>query len=355
MFLRTAEDICSDNTHIDQIKDIYAKISPVEEGDIVAVKIHPGEYGNTTYIRPVIIRTVVDLIREQGGVPFVTDTTVLYRGRRFNAVDLLWTASANGFSEASMNAPFIVADGLTGNDSVVVEINGEFLRHTTVASAIANADSMVVISHCKGHPGSGFGGAIKNLGMGCLDKAGKTKIHEVGIPSIDYNKCSSCGICIDECAWGAFTIEDNVVTLDCEVCKGELSCVDCCPSKAIIPPADCSERMQIRLGEAAAGPVKVLEERIGYINWAYDITPFCDCCNFSSPVIAENVGILASKDPVAIDSATVDLINNKIRVDNTSLADLWATDPKLHILQAEKIGIGSADYLLDKNLSCKDR
>ncbi len=301
------------------------------------------------------MRTVVDLIKEQGGVPFVTDTTVLYKGKRFNAVDLLYTASANGFSEASMNAPFIVADGLTGNDSVVVEIDGDILKSTTVASAIANADSMVVISHCKGHPGSGFGGAVKNLGMGCLDKAGKTKVHEVGIPFIDYNKCSSCGICIDECAWGAFTKVDNMVTLDRNVCKGELSCIGCCPNKAIIPPADCSEKMQIRLGEAAAGPVKVLGGRIGYINWAYDITPFCDCCNFSSPAIAENAGILASNDPVAIDSATVDLINNKIRVGNTSLADLWSTDPKLHLFHAEKTGIGSTDYLLDENLSCKDQ
>ncbi|WP_259135219.1 DUF362 domain-containing protein [Methanosalsum natronophilum] len=313
--------------------------------------MHPGEYGNIAYIRPIIVRKIVDLIKEQGGNPFLTDTTVLYKGQRFNGVDLLLTAFGNGFSEASIHAPFVVADGLRGDDAINIDINGEYLSNISVASAICKADSMIVLSHSKSHPGSGYGGAVKNLGMGCLDKKGKTAVHEVGIPSIDYNKCTSCEKCLNQCGWNAFkkNIEGQVY-LDKSLCKGELSCISCCPNEAIVPPVDCNEKMQLRLGEAALGPVKALNRKIGYINWAYDIAPLCDCSDFSLPNIAENIGILASKDPVAIDTASVDLTNEKMKFGRTGLIDLWDTDPKIHLFQAEKMNLGTSNYNLIKDI-----
>lgn len=326
----------------EQIKSIFPRISSVERGDIVAIKIHPGEYGNTTHVRPVVVRTVVDLVIEAGGIPFVTDTTTLYRGMKLNAAELIKAAAMNGFTHASMNAPFIVADGLRGNDAKEIRINGETLGSITVASAIAEADSMIVISHGKGHPASGFGGAVKHLGMGCLDRAGKIKVHEVGKPRIDPEKCVLCGECVEVCPWGAITPPD----IDLSKCCGELSCADSCQQEAIIPPPDASERMQERLGQAALGPIEALKGRIGYINWVYDLTPGCDCFNFSGERFVEDIGILAGRDPVALDSATIDLINERMKPGGGSINTVWGQDPWIHIRAAEKIGCGSREYIL---------
>jgi len=329
-----------ENSQPEQIKRIFQHISPVEKGDIVAVKIHPGEYGNTTHIRPVIVRTVVDLVIEAGGIPFVTDTTTLYKGMKLNAAELIKGAAMNGFTLASMNAPFIVADGLRGSNGKKIRINGEVLDSITVASAIAEADSMIVISHGKGHPGSGFGGAVKHLGMGCLDRAGKIRVHEVGKCSIDPEKCVLCGDCVEICPWDAKTPPD----IDHSKCCGELSCADICPEEAIIPPADAPDKMQKRLGEAAFGPIKALEGRIGYINWVYDLTPGCDCFNFSDVRFAEDIGILAGHDPVALDAATIDLINERMKIKASCIYNLWGVDPQVHIEAAEKTGCGNREY-----------
>ena len=325
-----------------QVKDIFPHISPVKEGDIVAIKIHPGEYGNTTHVRPVIVRTVVDLVKEAGGIPFVTDTTTLYKGMKLNAAELIEGAAMNGFTHASVNAPFIVADGLRGGDGIKININGESLDSITVASAIAEADSMIVISHGKGHPGSGFGGAVKHLGMGCLDRAGKIRVHEVGKPSIDPEKCIQCGNCVEVCPWGAISPPE----IDHSKCCGELSCADSCPEEAIIPPDDATDRMQERLGEAAFGPVKALEGRIGYINWVYDLTPGCDCFNFSGERFVGDIGILGGRDPVAIDAASIDLINEKMKGEGKSIYHVWGVDPWVHINAAERMGCGKKDYEL---------
>lgn len=332
----------SDDNQPEQIKRIFPHISPVKDGDIVAIKIHPGEYGNTTHVRPVIVRTVVDLVIKAGGVPFVTDTTTLYKGMKLNAADLIKCSAMNGFTHASTNAPFIVADGLRGSDGKKVHLNGSALDSITVASAIAEADSMIIISHGKGHPGSGFGGAVKHLGMGCLDRRGKIKVHEVGKPSIDPEKCILCNACVEVCPWGAITPPN----IDHSKCCGELSCADACEQEAIIPPPDAQDKMQKRLGEAALGPIKALKGRIGYINWVYDLTPGCDCFNFSGERFVEDIGILASCDPVAIDAATIDLINEKMKINGKSINHVWGVNPWIHIESAEKIGCGSRKYVL---------
>ncbi|WP_340818587.1 DUF362 domain-containing protein [Methanolobus sp. WCC4] len=347
VYFKPAEDIGPEQTQVDQIKDLFPKISPVKEGDLVAVKIHPGEYGNTTYVRPVIVRTVVDLVKEAGGIPFVTDTTVLYNGRRFNAPDLISTAAVNGFTHAGMGAPVICADGLQGDDSVPVEIDGDILSEITVAAAIAKADSMIMISHCKGHPASGFGGAVKNLGMGCLDKEGKTAVHEVSQPDIDIEKCVGCKKCMKACPWDAISVENEKAHVNYDICKGELSCLGSCNYQAIVPPADGPVRLQERLGEAAMGPVKALSGRIGYINWIFDLTPGCDCFNFSAPTFAGDIGITASKDPVAIDMASLDLINERMGHEKKGCVnDVWGIDPVIHLEHAQSIGAGSMEYEL---------
>ncbi len=340
VLFQTAKITRPQDAQPEQVKRIYPRISPVRKGDIVAIKIHPGEYGNTTHIRPVIVRTVVDLVIKSGGIPFVTDTTTLYRGMKLNAADLITGAAMNGFTHASMNAPFIVADGLRGGNGKEIPVNGEALSSITVASAIAEADSMIVISHAKGHPASGFGGAVKHLGMGCLDRAGKIRVHEVGKPSIDPEKCVQCGECVEVCPWGAITPPQ----IDLSRCCGELSCADACPEEAIIPPPGATDKMQKRLGEAAFGPIRALESRIGYINWVYDLTPGCDCFNFSGERFVEDIGILAGTDPVALDSATIDMIDERMRTKGSSIFNVWGVDPWIHIEAAEKAGCGNRNY-----------
>jgi uncharacterized protein len=162
----------------------------------------------------------------------------------------------------------------------------------------------------------------------------------VGKPSIDPEKCVQCGECVEICPWGAITPPD----IDPVKCCGELSCADACSQEAIIPPPLASEKMQERLGEAAFGPVKALKGRIGYINWVYDLTPGCDCFNFSGERFVEDIGILAGLDPVALDSATIDMINERMRPDGRSINTVWGVDPRIHIEAAEKIGCGSREY-----------
>lgn len=348
VFFWPAEEVGPGSSHVDQIKKMFPLISRVQPGDIVAVKIHPGEYGNITYVRPPLVRTVVDLVRDAGGIPFVTDTTTLYKGMKLNAAELIWAAAINGFTQASMNAPFIVADGLQGDDAVLVQVNGSVIDEITVASAIAKADSMIMISHAKGHPGSGFGGAVKHLGMGCLDKEGKTRVHVVGRPGIDPEKCTGCGICLEVCAWGALKLGEGRAWVDGDLCRGELACVDSCPQKAIIPPEDVDIEMQKRLGEAALGPIRCLPGKIGYINWVYDLTPGCDCFNFSAPRFSDDVGILASTDPVAIDKAALDLINERMGRYRKSIDDVWGISPLIHLEYAGQMGCGSMNYSLKK-------
>ena len=347
VYFADAEEIGPENTQVDQITDLFPKISPVKKGDIVAIKIHPGEYGNTTYIRPVLVKTVVDLVKAAGGIPFVTDSTVLYKSKRFNAVEALETAATNGFTHASMGVPIVCADGLRGNDSVTVKVDGTRLEDITVASAIANADSMIMISHCKGHPASGFGGAIKNLGMGCVDKEGKAKIHAPGIPEVNTEKCVACGKCIDYCPWDVISLENGKALIDKDKCKGETSCMAACKYNAIESPEDYFIPLQEMLAEAAIGPVKALDSKIGYINWIFDLTPGCDCFNFSAPAFSKDVGILASNDPVAIDKASIDLINKKMHSESKkSIDDVWGINPVIHVKHAAKMDIGNLNYTL---------
>jgi len=347
VYFEDAKKIGLNSTQVDQIIRLFPKISPVKKGDIVAIKIHPGEYGNTTYIRPVIVKTIVDLVKAAGGIPFVTDTTVLYPSKRFNAVEALETAAANGFTHASMGAPIICADGIHGTDSISINVEGERIQNINVASAIANADSMIMISHCKGHPASGFGGAIKNLGMGCVDKVGKAKIHAPGIPEVDSEKCVGCGDCIDCCPWNVISLVDGKAKIDQKKCKGETACMSACKYGAIESPEDYFIPLQEMLAEGAMGPVKALDSKIGYINWIFDLTPGCDCFNFSAPAFSKDVGILASNDPVAIDKASIDLINKKMHADNKKcIDDVWGIDPVIHVKHAAKINMGYLDYTL---------
>jgi len=330
----------------------------IEKGSLVAVKFHPGEYGNTTHIRPIVMRAVVDVLRKIGALPFLTESTTLYGGRRFNGAALIETASANGFNLASTGAPFVVADGLRGDDGVSVHVGGKEIQEVEVASACAKCDYMIVVSHAKGHPASGYGGAVKHLGMGCLTKAGKKRVHEVCIPKVDQDICTGCRRCIQECPWDAISLdpESKKAVIDAQKCAGALSCTSVCAFGAILEPEGSREKMQLRLGEAAMGPIRALEGRIFYINWAYELTAGCDCFPYSDLPFTEDIGMLFSHDPVALDRATIDLVNempflhdySDANVQKERLSSVWGISPHIHIESAERLGAGKSTYRLEE-------
>ncbi|HID27465.1 MAG TPA: DUF362 domain-containing protein [Methanosarcinales archaeon] len=340
-----------------KIIKMLESIISVEKGDLVAIKIHCGEHGNTAYIRPVMVRTVVDLVKSAGGRPFVTETTTLYKKGRFDAKNLIETAAKNGFTMSTIGAPFIVANGLRGEDGRIVKINGKILKEIRVASAIAEADSMIVLSHGKGHPFTGFSGAIKHLGMGCLDNKGKSLVHEPCIPFVSEEKCIGCGKCHKVCAWKAVVL-NKVAKINQVKCRGELACATHCPVDAIKVPEGAKNEFLKILGEAALGPIKVLNGKITYINFLYDITPACDCFAFSDAPYVNDIGMIASKDPVAIDAASIDLINKQpftphfmpLETKHDKFKTIWGVDPWIPLKAAEKIGAGKLKYKIVHNL-----
>jgi uncharacterized Fe-S center protein len=328
----------------------------IEPGAPTAIKIHFGEEGNDSYINPVFARQVVDKVREHGGKPFLTDTNTLYLGCRADAIDHITIAIRHGFSFATVNAPVIIADGLKGKNYREIEIGKRHFNRVLIAGDIAEVNSLIVLTHFKGHEVTGFGGAIKNLAMGCAPPAGKQEQH-TALPTNVEARCIGCGKCILVCPTEAVSLEDGKGRIDRNRCNGCFECMTVCPEHAI----DIDWKTEIpkfteRIVEYAFGAAK--GKQAGYINFLTDITPDCDCVGWSDTPIVPDIGILASRDPVAIDAASFDLVNLQEGLEGSFLGSNFrkgedkfkgmrhATDGYLQVRYAEKIGLGSAEYRL---------
>jgi hypothetical protein len=293
-----------------------------------------------------------------GTLPFLTDTNTLYRGTRSNAVEHIRTAILHGFDYAVAGAPVIIADGLNGKNVRRVEIQKKHFTEVSIAGDIAAADSMIVLSHFKGHITSGFGGAIKNLGMGCAPREGKRAQHNARSFTIP-EKCSGCAACMKVCPEKAICVQKKKSVINQELCIGCFECMHACPDHAI----DINWEMEVpqfieRLVEYAYGAVVGKENKIGFMNFLIRITPDCDCSPYSDAPIVPDIGILASKDPVAIDAASFDLVNQQQRYTDSLLTahhhkggDKFKgvhaqTDGYRQVQYAEEIGLGSIDYNL---------
>jgi len=337
----------------------------LSEGELVAVKLHFGERGCIHHPRTQIVRAIVDYIKEKKALVFLTDTSTLYAGFRRNAVEYLETAAMNGFTIGTTNAPIIIADGLLGRDCIEVETPGE-LGSTAVASAIAEADAMVVLSHFKFHVSFGFGGALKNLAMGCVARKTKFDIHAVAKPEIIAERCVGCGLCARHCRWRAISILEGKAVIDYEKCVGCGDCVAICRRGAVRMPwgtSEYGERMLKRAAEAVYGVLKTFEkDKVLYVNLLVEITRLCDCATSLEPPVSMDIGMLASYDPVAIDQASLDLVNNtpgyylkndgnleriEVGVDKVKLLH---PEVKYWVLleEAERLGIGKREYKLIK-------
>lgn len=330
----------------------------VAKGDLTAVKIHFGERGCDTFISPTHARTVVDLIKSKGGRPFLTDTNTLYSGSRHNSVDHLITAVEHGFDFAVLGAPVIIADGLDSTNVIEVEIPGKHFQKVKIAGDIVRADSLFVLSHFKGHEMAGFGGAVKNLAMGCAPRAGKLAQHDVRF-AVEPKRCVGCGECVRVCPVGAATMHGKKAVIDKRQCIGCGECRTVCPKKAmnidwhteIVPFME-------RLVEYALGAVTGKAGKTAFFNFLTNVTPDCDCALWSDAPIVPDIGFLASSDPVALDKACLDLVNAQaacpdcklehgLAPDADKFGALWNwTRGDITFVHGEAVGLGTPHYEL---------
>ncbi|MCF2139214.1 MAG: DUF362 domain-containing protein [Candidatus Lokiarchaeota archaeon] len=357
--LQTKENEDQMRLKIQRLFDHAEFASFLEKGDLTAVKVHFGERGNSTFIPPWFIRAIVKKIRETGANPFITDTNTLYRGKRRNAVDHIQTAILHGFTFATADAPVIIADGLTGKNYVDIPINQKHFKTVKIGADLVHADAVIVSSHFKGHMMAGFGGAIKNIGMGCASVQGKKEQHNVRPHLPEPEKCQGCGICKTHCPADAIEIIDGKYTVNEELCVGCGDCIRYCPEKALefnweSDLSDFTEKMT----EYAYGFWKIHQNKIGFINFVLNVTPECDCYNLSEIPIVQDIGILASNDPVALDKACYDLVNQQpgnraSRMENNFnpgedkfLGVHKETKGNIQFLYGEQLGMGTTHYEL---------
>ena len=272
------------------------------DGKYVAIKMHFGEPGNMAYLRPNWAKTVADLVKSQGGKPFLTDCNTLYIGGRKNALDHMEAAYVNGFTPYSTGCHIIIADGLKGNDEVAVPVEGgEYVKEAKIGRAIMDADVFISLAHFKGHEMTGFGGAIKNIGMGCGSRAGKMEQHSSGKPKVDESKCKNCHRCAQECGSDAITYEDNVAHIHEDLCKGCGRCIGACNYDAISNTnGSALDDLNCKMAEYAKA---VVDGRPAFhINIVNQVSPYCDCHGENDTAIIPDVGMFASFDPVALDA-----------------------------------------------------
>ena len=330
------------------------------KGKYVAIKIHFGELGNMAYLRPGYARVVVDLVKDLGGKPFLTDANTMYVGSRKNALDHLETAYLNGFTPYSTGCHVIIADGLKGTDDVAVPVRGgEYVEKAMIGRAVMDADIVISLSHFKGHEEAGFGGALKNLGMGCGSNQGKRDMHSAGRPCIDPEKCVACGACANICAHDGPQIDKATgkMHINWVNCMGCGRCVDVCPMGAIYHSQENAVRMlNYKIAEYAKA---VVDGRPNFhISLVRDVSPYCDCHPENDLPIVPDVGMFASFDPVALDLACAEAVikqpvNPGSRLEKMTkpgvdhfTADFPVSDWRTQISHGKKIGLGEDSYEL---------
>ncbi|MCD4786449.1 MAG: DUF362 domain-containing protein [Candidatus Eremiobacteraeota bacterium] len=318
----------------------------IEENNFVAIKLHVGDKDNSTYIRPEIAAVLARKAKEKDAHPFMTETSTLYKGVRSNAVSHIMHADSHGFTIQKVGAPFIMADGLSGNLEIEVEINGILNKKVRIAREARMTDCMFVVSHPTGHMVTGYGGAIKNLGMGLASRKGKLKQHSIMDPEIHKDKCVMCGRCIEWCPEDAIIKVDGKAFIVREKCVGCGECLAVCQFGAVkfdwgVESGD----LQKHMAEHALGVVKGKESKIFYFNIAINMTKECDCLPGSQKKFIPDVGIFASSDPIAIDEATLDLTTGEDGLDLSSKS-FGNLDGRIQLEHGQKIGLGHREYEL---------
>ena len=341
-----------------------AGIDQIDFADkFVAIKMHFGELGNFAYLRPNYVKAVADLIKSFGGRPFLTDCNTLYPGSRKNAVDHLYNAEVNGFNSVTTGCYIIIGDGLKGTDDVTVPVpGGVYCKEAYIGRSLYDADIIVSLSHFKGHEMAGFGGAIKNIGMGGGSRAGKMQQHSDGKPVVNPDLCRSCRKCARECGSDAISYDSGKAYIHQDICKGCGRCIGACAFDAIGTPFDTAADM---LGRKMAEYTAAIcnGKPCFHISLIMDVSPNCDCHGENDAPILPDLGMLASFDPVALDQACVDLCQAATPLPNSQLADNLSrpgwhchhdhfkdSNPNVSwretLAHGEAIGLGTREYEL---------
>ncbi len=361
---------------------MLAKRAGIENIDFqdkfTAIKIHFGEPGNLAYLRPNFAARMADLLRSLGAKPFLTDSNTLYSGRRSNGVDHYESAMENGYNPISARCPVFIADGIKGTDYREIEIDGEYCKAPKIGTAIADADIIISMNHFKGHEQAGFGGALKNLGMGCASVGGKLELHAASKPAIDKENCRGCNMCVKNCAHEAISLVERKAVIDYDKCVGCGQCIAVCQfDAATTGDYDTSERLNYKIAEYTKAVLK--DKPHFHISFIMNVSPECDCWNHNDAAVIPDLGIAASFDPVALDCACVDLVNSAPIIDfaqneaGVKFGNMLAekshahdcdcgcdrhkehdkfhilhpdTDWRAGVIHAEKIGIGHQAYEL---------
>jgi len=318
----------------------------VADQDLVAVKLHVGEKNNTTFVPPVVFKILGDKIKRQGGQPFMTETSTLYRGERENAVKHALHAHRHGFTIEATGMPFLSADGLAGNTETEVKIPGELNASVKIAREILMADALVAVAHMTGHLGSGFGGIIKTLGMGLASRMGKLRQHSAMHPEVAGDSCTLCRKCLQWCPEGAVSERSGRAFIDRDKCIGCGECVAVCRFGAVqFDWGMESATMEQHMAEHALGVVQGKAGKCVFINAAVNMTKDCDCMGYRQAKLIPDLGFFASTDPVAVDQACLDQVR---RVHGQDLAELAypGLDAQVQLAHGEKIGLGTRKYKL---------
>lgn len=359
--------------------------SLIKPGDVVAIKLHCGEWGNTGYLRPVYARTMVDRVKALGGRPFVCDTTTLPYNpypSRATAFDIMVTAERNGYNSGTLGCPFICADGFIGNDDYRVDLpEGYILKEAFIAKAIAAADVLITLTHFKGHASGVFGGAIKNLGIGAQSKRGKFNVHMGGHPKYSFVNSSkfqpdkfkgrrgekNWEVLEQICPYDLIHVTENSVIWEREKCNDCRACVSALSSRGIVELSVENQRAtNAAIADACLATMKAVgKDKVCFVNLALDLTPSCDCAGFSDMPIVPHLGVFASYDPVAIDKACLDMAKASVGMPGSKAADMDVMEEGTHKFEAcsplltgltediqvntgEIIGIGTRNYEIVK-------
>lgn len=315
----------------------------IDKDDFVALKLHFGEKDNTGYIKPVWLENLVHRLRQRTRRAFFTDTNTLYVGHRSNAIDHVQLAAQHGFHLEKSGLPVHIADGLIGEDDEEIEVNLRRIKTAKIAAGILHADWLLCLSHLTGHVQTGVGGAIKNLGMGCASRAGKLEQHAETNPRISAKHCKNCGICLDYCPAGAIVQQDGAAVILDDKCIGCGECLVVCKVGAVkMRWGGDARRLQEKMAEYAFAVWRHFGGQIGFLNVLFQVTKDCDCMAGDQPAVVEDIGLLGSLDPVALDKAAVDLVLKRGRKDVFRKG--YDVDWSIQLKHAAAIGLGSLEY-----------